>query len=136
MSAINLRPHHGLCIQFFSGHGYNQRFTENMTRIVDILKSNPAQEIKLCATSDVLCMHCPHNMGSICEREKRVRRFDIECLNLSGFSIGQRLRWDVLQQAIYKNIIKKSRLPDVCGGCSWVLLCEKSAVIDFSHQVL
>ena len=31
-----LRPHHGLCIAFFEGKGYNQKFVENMTNVVQI----------------------------------------------------------------------------------------------------
>ena len=36
-----LRPHHLLCIQKFSGHGYHEDFTSHMQSIVTALAVNP-----------------------------------------------------------------------------------------------
>ena len=38
---MQLRPHHLLCIQKFTGHGYDEPFTQHMTSIVSALKSHP-----------------------------------------------------------------------------------------------
>lgn len=126
-SCIRLRPHHGLCIQHYVGHGYNDQFTENMSRIIESLKNNPAQDIVLCSTTDVLCDFCPNNQNGVCESEEKVAKYDKACLSLCGFYDGQQLSWDLFKKTIAKTIIEGSNLRNICKDCSWLPLCEKVA---------
>jgi len=128
MSIIRLRPHHALCIQHFSGHGYSEEFTDNMSQVVATLKNNPSQEVLLCHDCDVLCLHCPHACGNVCEHEEKVSCIDRECLTICGFYISQQLHWGVLQKAVYDKIIMTEIRSAVCKGCSWLWLCEKFAI--------
>ena len=50
---MNLRPHHLLCIQKFTGHGYNADFTAHMKTIVSELAENP--QITVAQGCDDLC---------------------------------------------------------------------------------
>ena len=61
---MNLRPHHLLCIQNFTGYGYNSDFTENMKLTVSELRENPDTKITFVRGCDDLCVKCPNNMGS------------------------------------------------------------------------
>jgi hypothetical protein len=124
MSKIYLRPHHGLCIQYYTGRGYNEEFTTNMDYITDVLKGNPAQEIVLRTGADVLCECCPHYQEGACRTEEKAAGYDSKCLSLSGFHDGQHLTWGLFKKALADEIIKKSALKDVCGDCVWFSLCE------------
>ena len=44
---MNLRPHHLLCIQKFTGHGYSADFTAHMTAVVSELAENPETAVTL-----------------------------------------------------------------------------------------
>ena len=125
MNQIYLRPHHGLCIQHYTGRGYDENFTRNMDHIVDILKCNPSQEIVLYTGVDVLCKCCPHNQNGVCNSEEKVVGYDSKCLSISGFYNGQHLTWDSLKKTFINEIIKKSNLRYVCGDCAWFSLCEE-----------
>ena len=53
---MNLRPHHLLCIQNFTGYGYNADFTENMKLTVSELRENPDTKIAFVRGCDDLCV--------------------------------------------------------------------------------
>ena len=125
MNKIYLRPHHGLCIQHYTGRGYDEKFTKNMDYIAGILKNNPTQEIVLCKGVDALCECCPYNQEGICLSEEKAAKYDSKCLSLAGFNEGQHLIWDLFQKTLADEIIKKSALKYVCGDCVWFSLCEK-----------
>jgi len=40
---MNLRPHHLLCIQKFTGHGYSPSFTAHMHALTASLRQSPMQ---------------------------------------------------------------------------------------------
>ena len=44
---MNLRPHHLLCIQKFTGHGHSADFTAHMTAVVSELAENPETAVTL-----------------------------------------------------------------------------------------
>ena len=62
---IRLRPHHGLCIQHFTGKGYSAAFVANMTHVIAVLRAMPETQIELTADMDVLCACCPHNQEEL-----------------------------------------------------------------------
>ena len=37
---IRLRPHHGMCFQFYNGKGYSEEFTENMDDLLGRLNGD------------------------------------------------------------------------------------------------
>ena len=40
-----LRPHHGMCFQFYEGKGYSEDFTDHMGRIIREMEADPSQTI-------------------------------------------------------------------------------------------
>ena len=63
---MNIRPHHILCIQKFTGHGYNVEFTDHMKAVVSELKSNPETYITVREGCDDLCRMCPNREDEAC----------------------------------------------------------------------
>jgi len=120
---IRLRPHHGLCIRHFTGRGYDQRFTENMTAVVGALKGDPAQEIVIVEDADVLCGCCPNLVGGRCVTQEKVSGYDATCLRLCGLRFGQRVRWDAFQDAISTKVLGEHELAEVCKECEWLSVC-------------
>ena len=42
-----LRPHHGMCFQFYEGKGYSADFTDHMGRVIKELEADPEQKVVL-----------------------------------------------------------------------------------------
>lgn len=49
-----LRPHHGMCFQFYEGKGYSEDFTDHMGRIIKECEANPEQKLILKISADVV----------------------------------------------------------------------------------
>lgn len=128
---LHIRPHHGLCLQHFTGKGYSPQFVENMTEIQNQLKVNPDQVIYLSGTTDVLCEACPHNLGGVCETGQKVARYDERCLHYCGLKNGQTVTWREFQNIITEAILNKGRLREICSDCSWSGICSN---MDTAYQ--
>lgn len=74
---MDLRPHHLLCTQGYSGKGYNDSFVENMNQLIQKLRSSEPVTIHLVCSTDDLCRSCPHMLGKdLCSTNDKVKRFD------------------------------------------------------------
>lgn len=120
---IPLRPHHGLCIQFFEGKGYSSEFVENMTEVIDRLKLGAY--VKLTDTADSVCKACPNSNNGICATCEKVARYDNSVIELCGISIGTELRWSDFSERVKTNIIESGKMNNVCSDCQWSCICFK-----------
>ena len=119
---IEIRPHHGLCAEFFVGKGYSDEFTENMTAVLKMLnESNP--QIVPKAETDLICGHCPNNEGDCCASGEKVLRYDKKVLELCGIAEGSALAWENYRRLLREKIIGADRLSEVCGDCQWFGIC-------------
>ncbi len=123
---FKLRPHHGLCGEFFRGMGYSGEFAENMKNVLDFMKASDP-EVVLTVGTDGICTRCPHNIGGTCETAEKVQRYDCKVLKLCGFSEGDTVKHSELRKAVREKIIVPDRLSDVCGDCVWYEFCKKTA---------
>ena len=74
---IVLRPHHLLCTQGYSGHGYDDAFVEHMNDVVHQLREVPGTRIHLTFSTDTLCSCCPNKLGEdLCDTQEKVKRYD------------------------------------------------------------
>ncbi len=118
---VHLRPHHGLCMLNFTGHGYDEQFTEAMTDLTERLKRSPDTFLTLTDGCDDLCLHCPNREQDECNSEKPAQ-FDRNVLSRISFSSGQTLRWsDLMRQT---SALNTGHLRDTCPDCEWLELCE------------
>lgn len=119
---LKIRPHHGLCAEFFRGEGYSSDFTENMSRILSALnETNPF--VILAAGADMICAECPNNGKTGCSSAEKVSRYDESALKLCGLSAGDSLPWSDFRNIIREKIVSANRLGEVCGDCSWYGIC-------------
>ena len=84
--SIVLRPHHLLCTQGYSGHGYSEAFVEHMNDIVHQLREVPGTKIQLTFSTDTLCSCCPNKLGTdLCDTQEKVKRYDARPWSISGW---------------------------------------------------
>ncbi len=121
MSNFKIRPHHGLCLQFFKGHGYSTEFVENMTEILENLSKNP--KITLVSQGDSVCKACPHDVDGICNCSKKVSKYDQAVLHLCHLQPGDTLTWQEFSHLVETKILDKNLRESICGDCQWTQYC-------------
>ncbi|HML05793.1 MAG TPA: DUF1284 domain-containing protein [Methanobacterium sp.] len=123
---MKIRAHHLLCMQGFQGHGYTKEFSQNMSEIIENLKSNPEQLIGITDDLDVICKNCPHNKNKKCKNVISnwiIKRVDKKVI--------QKLKIDYPDEISFKEIISitnkvfKSQddLKGICSTCRWKEKC-------------
>lgn len=128
---MNLRPHHLLCIQKFTGHGYDAAFTSHMTHLVARLAGEPTTPVTLTRGCDDLCGVCPNNMDGACTTLEKVAAMDGAVLTLCGLAYGETVSWAELADKGRKQIFETEEFSRVCGDCEWFELCKSTANRDF-----
>lgn len=122
--AMELRPHHGLCLLFFQGKGYSPEFVENMTRLKQAMAAN--LPVRLTGQADGICAACPHFVNGDCAA--KAPRYDQAVLDLCGLRLGQTLPLGQLQDAIRGSILAPGLREQVCGDCQWSALCREEVL--------
>lgn len=121
---IKIRPHHGMCIQFFRGEGYSSEFVQGMSGIISALSAGAKIELTDC--TDSVCAFCPNNSGGVCASADRVSNFDCGVLDLCGLNCGDVLTWTEFRSSVRRNIIDCGKMKDICGDCQWAYICYNS----------
>lgn len=127
MLNIKLRAHHGLCIAFFEGKGYDNNFVENMKNIIITLNQNP--NVTIVTDEDIVCVACPNNKNGICDCIEKVDKYDKMVLKLCNIHNNLTLPWDEYKMMIQEKIIKAGKLSIVCGDCQWSYICLKNVIL-------
>lgn len=117
-----LRPHHGLCLHFFAGKGYDAAFTRNMVRVHASLKGDPSRLVRLHCGADLLCAACPERAGTGCSSPKP-GLYDRRVLAVCGLREGEVIPFLELSEAVKRHILTAGKLETVCAGCQWLPIC-------------
>ena len=118
MCRFSIRPHHLLCLQFFEGKGYSGEFVKHMAEIQEqLLQKNPVINIDI-------CKNCPNNEHGQCSKEASVSGNDKRTYEMIKSSLKEEQTWKDLTQLVYRNIIDKNKLKQVCDVCRWSDICE------------
>ena len=125
---MRLRPHHILCIQKFTGHGYDAEFTRHMTSVAAELAERGETEITLVHGCDELCVACPNNADGICISAEKVDSIDSGVLAACGFSCGETIRWSELARAARERVFETEEFYNICARCQWFELCGRTEV--------
>ena len=125
---MNLRPHHLLCIQKFTGNGYDQAFTRHLTEIVARLADDPETRITLTHGCDFVCLLCPNKKNEVCLSAEKVLQMDNAVLEICGLSYGEILSWAELSRRAREEILKTDRFDRTCSTCEWYELCKNTEV--------
>ena len=127
---MKLRPHHMLCIQKFTGHGYNEAFTAHMTSIVSKLRNSSGNRITITQGCDDLCEKCPHNLDGVCASLDKVALMDSMVLDICGLSYGDKILWTESARKARERIFKTDQFEGICGSCQWFELCKNTEVFE------
>jgi len=126
MSNIKLRAHHGLCIAFFEGKGYDDNFVKNMRDVIVTFTQNP--NVTIVAAEDIVCVACPNNNNGICDCSEKVDRYDKAVLRLCDMRSNSILSWEAYKALVKRKIIETGKLSTVCGDCQWAYICLKKDI--------
>lgn len=124
-NALRLRPHHLLCIQFFEGKGYDERFIANMRRIIDRMENDASLRIFLTARCDDICAACPYKVDDACEYQESVMRKDASAARFLGLRIEADAPAKELMERAAERIGGLSDIQEVCGECSMSPICNR-----------
>lgn len=120
---IPLRPHHGMCLCFFCGHGYSEEFTANMKDFIQRCDTEDP-EIRLVCSTDLLCEKCPHRRAGACESDEKALRYDHEVLRLCGSQEDSVLRFSKFRKKVKEMILDRGLRRSVCADCGWDRYCN------------
>jgi hypothetical protein len=116
-----LRGHHLVCLHFFQGRGYNEKFVRNLHEVLTSVKNEGTLFIP---GADDVCNACPHLLFAVCRDEEEIGEMDEEAALLLQLEEGQRYDWEQLEERVrsifpvwYKNY---------CRNCGWIEACERS----------
>ena len=124
---INLRPHHLLCTQGYSGKGYSDGFVLNMNEVVNKLRNEDGTKIMLTFSTDRLCQCCPNKKGeNICVTQEKVKNFDDKTVTYFALEEKEYVYKDIVNEI--KSKITPQMLEDICTGCCWynISACKKN----------
>lgn len=123
---MKIRAHHLLCIQGFQGYGYSEEFTENMSKVIQNLKSFPNHKIQITTCCDIFCACCPHNIGDKCaessKSNEKIIEMDVKVLKTIGLPVNTIIEAHDAFQLI-NNYFKSSNISEICGNCKWKDKC-------------
>lgn len=125
---MNLRPHHLLCIQKFTGHGYNADFTDHMKSIVSELTENPKTQITVAQGCDDLCKMCPNNLSGVCTSLEKVALMDSTVLSICNLAYGDKVLWTKAAGKARERIFETDKFNTICTCCQWFELCRSTEV--------
>ena len=123
---MKLRSHHLLCVQKYTGSGYDDAFAANMESLIRQLATCPDTAVTLVEGRDDICAACPHMSGSRCASEEKVNRLDRGVLEACGFSAGETRSWSALARTAREQVLEKNTFEKVCGCCEWFELCRNT----------
>ncbi len=121
-----LRPHHGMCFQFYQGKGYSTSFVTHMDQLLQELQADPLTMVRMCVGADLVCGHCPHLHGKVCDSDERVLRYDRDVLKACGLHDGEEISYTSFIARIKERIILPGMRSKICGDCNWNALCAES----------
>ena len=124
---MKIRAHHLLCVNFFHGLGYNEKFIENLKKIVEKLRLNPKLEVEVVGECDDICAACPYMVDGLCkaeeDSEEEVKRMDVLVAKRLGIRFGEKLEAEKVL-AVWEKFSPED-LKEICRTCDWVEECTK-----------
>ena len=121
----SLRPHHGMCFQFYEGKGYSHDFTDHMGKVIKDFTDDPGQEVCLSVAVDIVCENCPNNKAGECVSRDKVTRYDEEVLRICGISNGDVMPYASFLTLVRVKITDAGLRSSICGDCCWDTVCRK-----------
>ena len=120
---MRFRGHHLVCLHFYRGEGYDQKFIDNLTALVE--RAESGEIVEVVSGPDDVCRCCPYLQGKRCfhqgDSEEEIRQLDEKALNFFKLKPGQQVTWRELKNRL---VGAQEWLQDFCFGCSWAEVCK------------
>lgn len=120
-----LRPHHGMCFQFYEGKGYSPDFTDHMGKVIKDFEHSPQKMIRLMIAADTVCENCPNNDSGVCISQDKAGWYDEEVLRVCGISEGEMMTYEDFIALVKEKIIDTGLRSSICDDCSWNDICRE-----------
>lgn len=121
-NAIEIRPHHTMCLAFFEGKGYSDKFSAHMKEMLDQFLKNPVVVPVL--RTDGICSCCPNNINGECTSPDKVLRYDRELLEITGIEAESSIRFRTFTGIVQQKVISTGLREKICGDCQWNSICS------------
>ena len=121
-NALALRPHHGMCLAYFTGAGYSGGFTAHMSAVLAGLSRETP--VRLTVGTDIICAACPNNIDGLCEKPELVAAYDRAVLERCGLTDGAALDFGTFAALVQRRILAPGLRREICGGCQWDGICS------------
>ena len=116
---LTLRGHHLLCLKGFQGYGYNEEFTENMTKINDLRKQKDTV-ISITDSADDICKCCPNLKNNMCSDEKQNARIvEMDGNVIDKIDEKQEYNSIDLFEKVDEIFSSKKSVENICFNCIW-----------------
>lgn len=125
MKEIRLRYHHVMCIHTYSGHGYDEKFAENIEKIIKIFKEDPNINIRFVDNCDDICKACPNRNGEYCSGEDSIREKDNRVKKYFDLDRKSIDTYKDLVEEIKATLSELQDISEICGQCDFKKLCNK-----------
>lgn len=120
---MKLRPHHGMCIAYFQGHGYSEDFTAHLSDLIRRIREENVT-VTLTVGRDDVCAHCPNLADGVCTSCGKVEDYDRRVLELCGLKEGKPMEAADFLETVRQRVLLLGKRSSICGKCQWSGLCE------------
>ena len=131
---MKLRPHHFMCIQMFTGHGYNAEFTSHMEQKIKMLSDETT--ILVQEGCDEICEKCPNREQNTCRDFAKVRRLDDDVKDACGISYSDKIMWMDISSTVRERILNTELFERICHDCEWHDLCNDTLERNITEEQL
>ncbi len=121
---MQIRAHHLICRFGFKGLGYDERFIRVMEEVMITFRLNPELNLKVLASSDILCAACPNCRDDICYdkdghvQEEQIKKMDRFVLSILKLDEGEMYTLKEINQRIV-DYFTVDKLASLCEDCEW-----------------
>ena len=120
-----LRGHHLICLNFFTGEGYDEAFIKNLS---DIINKAKIEGVKTCSGPDDVCIKCPHLKNNECRydenADEEIKKMDEMALSLLKTAPDTTVSWQEINGKIPE--IFAEWYQSFCLDCDWKKVCGKN----------
>ena len=120
---MKIRAHHGMCLGFFEGKGYDNDFSVHMQKVQDDME--PDTVLEVVAAADGICGHCPNLVLGRCTSADLVEGYDKKVLKMCELKEHSVLTWEEFTDLVKNKILIPGRRHQICGTCEWSSICDR-----------
>ncbi len=120
-----LRGHHLICLQFYRGEGYDEKFVKNLEAVLSRVEKEGALIVE---GADDICSACPYLVDGKCRysegSDEEIKYLDVLALNLLDLSPESIVKWKDVKKRIENLGVLEIWMKEACSNCDWRKVCH------------